>query len=222
MNLRNDFLGTQMLSLILGAGVLAGGLAFSFHTAHSIRQVKREISQIEEQNKQLYRENKQLRYINDLAVEFSMDPFIVALVDHYSRNFLKENEPEWRVLKTPELMTCLMLALINMESEGNPGIVGDYGKARGLTQIWISTAQDYGEVTAQKLLDPETNIAFSFRHFHYLLKRYEGDPALTLSAWNLGHGTVDRILSYGQSAQSGYGKRVYEAALIGNAKVWAQ
>lgn len=156
----------------------------------------------------------QLTHINDLAIEFSIGPGIVTLVDHYSRQFMDDAGPEWRLLGTPEFMTYIMLSLIHAESHGNSGAIGDGGKARGLTQIWVSTAQQYGEVTAAELHHPETNISFAFQHFHYLLKKYRGNLALTLYAWNRGSGTVDKLLTYGESPQNGFAKKVYEAALL--------
>ena len=104
--------------------------------------------------------NEHLSYINDLALEFSMDPAIVVLVDRYSREYMKEGGPEWRLVRNPEFMSYIMLSLIYVESKGNTHAVGDGGRARGLTQIWVSTAQDYGEVTAEALHFPETNISF--------------------------------------------------------------
>lgn len=222
MKLLNNLPKSRLVQATLAAALLAGVSVFSYNSAQSVRQLTQEIGQLRKRNKDLRQENEQLLYINDLAVDFSMDPFIVTLVDRYSRKFLKKDEPEWRFLNSPEFMTYIMLSLIHVESKGHPSAIGDGGRARGLTQIWISTAQDYGEVTAQQLLDPETNIAFSFKHFHHLLKRYRGNLALVLCAWNRGHGTVDRLLSYGQSPQNGYGRKVYEAALLNNVRVWAQ
>ena len=212
MKLRNNLPSITLALVSLGFGLMAGGSVFSYYTSRSVRQLKEEIRQLKKQNEELHQENKQLSYIRDLAMEFSMDPVIVSLVDRYSHEFLKKDEPEWRFLRTPEFMTYIMLSLIYVESKGDPNIIGDGDRARGLTQIWVSTARDYGKVTAQQLLDPETNIAFSFKHFHHLLKRYKGDLALALCAWNRGHGTVDRLLSYGQWPLNGYGKKVYEGA----------
>ena len=94
--------------------------------------------------------------------------------------------------------------------------VGDGGKARGLTQIWVSTAREYGNVTAEQLQRPETNISFAFKHFQHLLQKYRGNLALALYAWNRGSGRVDKLLLYGESPQNGYAKKVYEAALVSN------
>ena len=94
--------------------------------------------------------------------------------------------------------------------------VGDGGKARGLTQLWVSTARQYGDVTPEQLHLPETNISFSFKHFRHLLKKYRGNLALALYAWNRGAGKVDKLLIYGESPQNGYAKKIYEAALLNN------
>ena len=157
---------------------------------------------------------ERLSYINDLSVEFSIEPIIVTLIDQYSRKYLKKDGKEWRLLKTPEFLTHIMLSLIHAESGGDPTAIGDNGRARGLTQIWVSTAERYGTVTAEQLLDPKVNISFSFQHFHYLLKKYRGNLALALYAWNRGTGKVDRLLLYGQSPQNDYGKKVYQATLL--------
>jgi len=202
----------KWLLVILVVGMLVGFLSLGRY----VERAQIDISALEEQNQVLLKELERVHYINDLALEFSVEPMIVTLVDHYSREYLKKDGPEWRLLKTPEFLTYIMLSLIRTESRGNPAAVGDNGRARGLTQIWVSTAREYGEVTAEQLLDPETNISFSFQHFHHLLEKYRGNLALALYAWNRGSGKVDRLLVYGQSPQNGYGRRIYHAALLNN------
>lgn len=222
MSLKDNLRTIKLGRTTLAVGLLLGWFAFSYHSSQLNHQLSQEIRRLGEQNETLRTENKQLSYINDLAVEFSMDPFIVTLVDHHSRKFLKKDEPEWRLAKTPEFLTYLMLSLIYAESKGDPNTIGDGGKARGLTQIWLTTAREYGDVSAQQLLDPETNLSYSFKHFQFLLKKYKGNLALALYAWNRGHGTVDRLLIYGQSPQNSYGRKVYEAALVNNRAILGQ
>ena len=207
----NEYQTWWVLALVIG--VLAGG---QYWMDREDQRVKDQVTALREENEMLARRNEQLSYINDLAVEFSMDPTHVALVDRYSREYMAESGPEWRLVRTPEFMTYIMLSLIYVESKGNTHAVGDGGKARGLTQIWVSTAQDYGEVTAEALHLPETNISFAFKHFHQLLRKYQGNIALTLYAWNRGSRKVDRLLEYGESPGNGYAKKVYEAALVNN------
>ena len=44
-------------------------------------KVKDQISALQQENEMLVRRTEQLSYINGLAVEFSMDPTIVTLLD---------------------------------------------------------------------------------------------------------------------------------------------
>ena len=171
------------------------------------------ILQLQTLNDELAAENARLQLIQDLSSEFSMDAGIVAVVEKYARQYVDPSKAEWRLIQTPEFMTYLMLSVIHAESRGKVRAVGDGGKARGLTQIWSTTAAQYGDVSPQELLEPATNIDYSFRHFHSLLKRYRGNIALTLYAWNRGSGKVDRLISYGESPANGYGRKVYRAAL---------
>jgi soluble lytic murein transglycosylase-like protein len=193
-----------------------GGLVISVPLYQQSIAIRAEMSDLKTNNDLLLEENDRLRYIQSLSVEFSMDPMVVTLVDHYSRRYLKHDSPEWRLIQNPEFMTYLMLSLIWAESKGNPSAIGDGGKARGLTQIWVSTANDYGTVSPQELLNPETNLSYSFKHFHHLLKKYKGNVALALYSWNRGAGTVDRLLLYGESPDNGFAKKVYEAAVVNN------
>jgi soluble lytic murein transglycosylase-like protein len=199
--------------LTLVIGLLASGFYWMDQEAQLIKD---QMTALRQENERLTKRNEQRIYINDLAVEFSMDPTIVTLVDRYSRKYMKESGPEWRLVRNPEFLSYIMLSLIYVESKGDTHAVGDRGRARGLTQIWVSTAQDYGEVTAEALHRPETNISFAFKHFHQLLKKYQGNVALTLYAWNRGSRKVDRFLEYGESPGNGYAKKVYEAALVNN------
>jgi len=196
----------------LTVGLLAGFIYLTYQAD----QLRDQIAVLSEQNLILTEKTEHLSYVNDLAIEFSMDPAIVILIDRYSREYMKDGGPEWRLVRTPEFMSYIMLSLIYVESKGNTHAVGDGGKARGLTQIWVSTAREYGNVTAEQLHRPETNLSFAFKHFQHLLQKYRGNLALALYAWNRGSGKVDKLLVYGESPQNGYAKKVYEAALLSN------
>jgi len=196
----------------LTVGLLAGFV----YLIDQSNQLRDQLVLLSEQKQMLTEKTEHLSYVYNLAIEFSMDPAIVTLIDRYSREYMKNGGPEWRLVRTPEFMSYIMLSLIYVESNGNPNAVGDGGKARGLTQIWVSTAREYGNVTAAQLLRPETNLSFAFKHFQHLLQKYRGNLALALYAWNRGSGTVDKLLVYGESPQNGYAKKVYEAALLNN------
>ena len=141
--------------------LIVGLLAGFVYLIDQADQLRDQIVVLSEQNKMLAEKSEHLSYVNDLAIEFSMDPTIVTLVDRYSREYMKNGGPEWRLVKTPEFMSYVMLSLIYVESKGNTDAFGDDGKARGLTQIWVSTAREYGNVTPAQLHRPETNVSFA-------------------------------------------------------------
>jgi len=193
--------------LLLGA--ISEGWLYSYDYEDSSPRIR----QLEIDNIALREEIRRLRFLQDLSLEFSMSPRIVSLVDRYARDYVNAEKMEWRLIQTPEFLTHIMLSLIHAESRGESTAIGDSGRAVGLTQIWTSTAQQYGDVGPEDLLDPETNIDYAFRHLHYLLKRYRGNLALALYAWNRGQGTVDRLIRHGESPDNGFAPRVYRAAL---------
>ena len=107
-----------LVALIVG---LLAGLGYWIDQADQLRD---QLAVLSEQNQMLTEKSKHLSYVNDLAVEFSMDPAIVTLVDRYSREYMKDGGPEWRLVRTPEFMSYIMLSLIHVESKGNTEAVG--------------------------------------------------------------------------------------------------
>jgi hypothetical protein len=113
---------------------LLGGCLFWVDETNQLRDhiatLTSENQALAHKNQDLTETNEKLSYVYDLATEFSVDPVIVTLVDHYAREHMRENEPEWRLVRTPEFMTYVMLSLIYVESNGNTHAIGDGGKAR--------------------------------------------------------------------------------------------
>ncbi|MFM2112916.1 MAG: hypothetical protein RLZZ271_1576, partial [Pseudomonadota bacterium] len=70
--------------------------------------------------------------------------------------------------------------------------------AVGLMQLTQVTAQRFGlpaepkATLAQRLADPQTNIAIGTEYLAYLLRLYKGDVELALAAYNSGEGSVMR------------------------------
>jgi len=148
-----------------------------------------------------------------LAVEFNTTPTIVAIVDHYSQEVVR-NSNYMSLIATHENFIHLMLSLMWHESRVTATATGDKGRARGLTQIWTTTAQDYEpEVTAKDLLNPETNIKISMRHYVALLEHFEGNDKLALLAWNRGRTRVDDLISMGHDPANGFAEKVRVASI---------
>ncbi len=82
-----------------------------------------------------------------------------------------------------------------VESAFDPGAVSDKG-AVGLMQVMPQTGERYGVTgdarrsTAQKLLDPATNLRIGTRYLRDLLARFTDDLTLALAAYNAGEATV--------------------------------
>jgi soluble lytic murein transglycosylase len=94
----------------------------------------------------------------------------------------------------------LMQALMREESALDPNVISGAG-AIGLTQLMPSTATrvahklGLGRPTLASLGEPSLNIRIGTAYVAELLKRFGGNPALALGAYNAGEGAVDRWLA---------------------------
>lgn len=104
-----------------------------------------------------------------------------------------------------------ILGIIQKESAGDPGAIGDSGNSIGLMQLnfGAGTPQRFGYTSKDELKEPYANITAGTLYFLSQLKRYENIEK-ALSAYNAGSATasnqvdyVDKILSYlGLSSES--------------------
>lgn len=88
-------------------------------------------------------------------------------------------------------------AVISQESAGNPEAVSNVG-AVGLMQIMPATAKEIANdlgVKEYDLKDPETNTKFGTYYLAKLLKQFNGNEALALTAYHSGPGLVTRLLA---------------------------
>ncbi|MGL5949072.1 MAG: lytic transglycosylase domain-containing protein [Aeromonas sp.] len=83
---------------------------------------------------------------------------------------------------------ALIRALIHAESAFNPRAVSRKG-AMGLTQLMPATARELGVSDA---LHAEQNILGGVKYLASLLRRYDGDVALAMAAYNAGMGAVQK------------------------------
>lgn len=82
----------------------------------------------------------------------------------------------------------LVLAVIKVESDFNPGAVSKVG-ARGLMQLMPDTALDMG---VTDIFDPAQNIAAGTQYLAQMLGLFDGDVRLGLAAYHAGPGSVKK------------------------------
>lgn len=159
--------------------------------------------------------------ILDLAIEFGFDPIIIDVTRHFSRQTIESadlTQITWRYINTPEELTHIMLSIISIESGGDIAASGDSGRAYGLTQMWLTTAQMYdADITGNDLLSVERHLDVAFRHFVDLLETNHGNMTFAALAWNRGQGAVSRAIARGEMPMNGYVKFLFDTAAMRNA-----
>lgn len=90
---------------------------------------------------------------------------------------------------------CLLAAVVKVESNFRPDAVRQEPRINdasyGLGQVLLSTARDFEDVSAQDLLDPETNLRIASKVLRWL--RQNGVPLPDgVDAYNMGIGAFRR------------------------------
>jgi soluble lytic murein transglycosylase len=86
----------------------------------------------------------------------------------------------------------IILSLIRQESAFNKK-ARSYAGARGLMQLMPQTARQLKKnVNTSKLYNPHINIKLGTKYFTNLLKKYDGNLILSLSAYNAGYSKVNQ------------------------------
>ena len=98
--------------------------------------------------------------------------------------------------------------LVRTESAFRSSATSPVG-AVGLTQLMPATARWLRQgVTRSDLRKPEVNLSIGFRYLRGLIRKYDGDTALALTAYNRGPGPVDAALRKGVTPNNGYAPKV--------------
>ncbi len=117
------------------------------------------------------------------------------------------------------LNPALLAAVVRAESAFKPRAVSRKG-AQGLMQLMPATARRFG-LDDGEAFEPAKNIDAGARYLSWLTKRFDGDLASVLAAYNAGEGTVDRYQGVPPYRETrSYLKRIYtELGLDGSS--WA-
>ena len=122
--------------------------------------------------------------------------YTIILKRFYPNNYSEivyKYSSEYKVEKT------WIFALIKTESNFNPRVVSSSG-AIGLMQLMEETAKEEADeigLTNVDLEDADTNIMLGTKYFSKLVKYYNNNYYLAISAYNAGIGTVDKWINNG-------------------------
>lgn len=102
----------------------------------------------------------------------------------------------------------LTFAIIKAESNFNPNVVSS-SNAIGLMQLMDATAEEIANkldilyVKKASLYNPELNIQLGTKYFSDLMREYDGNHLLALTAYNAGIGNVKKWIEQGTIKQDG-------------------
>ncbi len=122
-------------------------------------------------------------------------PAVVASVEPF-------RDSVYRIAGRYQVPGNLMLALVCVESAGNPRALSSAG-AIGLTQVMPDTLGDINKMIGTsfvpaELYDPETSILAGTVYLHWLIGYFAGNQDLAIRAYNQGPGNITRDPGRGQ------------------------
>ncbi len=120
----------------------------------------------------------------------------------------KYSEYVYRYSKEYDVDPILVFAIIKAESNFNPNVVSS-SNAIGLMQLMDTTAEEIAKkldvnfVKGASLYNPELNIRLGTKYFSNLMKEYNNNYLLALTAYNAGIGNVKRWIEQGIIKENG-------------------
>ena len=118
-------------------------------------------------------------------------PFALAFDPAQPRPQVPYGELIYSAGERHALNPALLAAVIKAESAFDPRAVSHKG-AQGLMQLMPATAKRFG-LSGREVFEPAKNLDAGARYLSWLTRRFEGDLAHVLAAYNAGEGTVDRF-----------------------------
>ncbi len=115
---------------------------------------------------------------------------------------MKYTEYVYKYAKEYNVDPVLVFAIIKAESNFNPNVVSS-SNAIGLMQLMEATAEEIARnleidfVKGKSLYNPELNIQLGTKYFSNLMKEYNNNYLLALTAYNAGIGNVGRWIEQG-------------------------
>lgn len=120
----------------------------------------------------------------------------------------KYSEYVYKYAKEYEVDPLLIFAIIKAESNFNPNVVSS-SNAIGLMQLMDTTAEEIARkvditfTVKSSLYNPDLNIRLGTKYFSDLLKEYNQNKLLALTAYNAGKGNLKRWIEQGIIKEDG-------------------
>lgn len=120
----------------------------------------------------------------------------------------KYSEYVYKYAEEYEVDPILVFAIIKAESNFNPNVVSS-SNAIGLMQLMDATAEeiagklDINFMKKASLYNPELNIQLGTKYFSDLMKQYNDNYLLALTAYNAGIGNVQKWIEQGIIKEDG-------------------
>lgn len=140
---------------------------------------------------------------------------IICLILISAFYFLKNRDYPYhkeitKAASAEDLDPALVAAIVRQESNFNPQAKSRVG-AMGLMQImpltWDEIAGMKGEENTENFYEVDKNLAYGCHYFAYLLKRFNGEVATALAAYNAGPTITSKWLSDPDYSRDG--KKLY-------------
>lgn len=191
---------------IAGAAAPVAGKAKAAETFRTVRTSRAERGETAEERARDVEETLAARVGEEIAEDASGDPISKAISRYgISRQLAKDI---YDIARQEGIDPGVAFGLVRTESSFREQVVSHAG-AVGLAQVLPRTANWLVPGTSrQDLFDRRTNLSVGFRYLNYLLRKYDGDMKLALTAYNRGPGTVDRVLARGGDPDNGYAGKV--------------